>query len=836
MLRPILIVCAVFLAVFVHAQTSKPTTAKLTEKAPPRLLPAMRTTQTIKIDGVLDDSAWKTAPLATDYVEFRPAVGVKEAEETKTISYLLYSDEGIYFAGFCYERTRDSIARELKGRDGFGMNDYIGIIFDTYKDNLNGFEYFVTPLNEQWDAKMAPNSNGNSEDFSWNAVWKSGVVMHDNGWSFEMFIPYGAIRFGKKDVQDWGVNMTRRRQKTGQQFTWNPIDPNVNGFLTQEGFWTGITNIKPPVRLQFSPYFSVYANHFPINQPGVKNLTSQVNGGLDVKYGLNQAFTLDATLIPDFGQVQSDNQVLNLSPFEVQFNEYRNFFTEGTELFSKGGLFYSRRIGGMPIHYGKASGQVGANEKLLKNPPESKLINASKISGRTQKGLGIGILNAITKTQYATIEDINTKEQRKIVTDPLTNYNIIVLNQSMKNNSSISLINTNVTRSGADYDANVTAALLDLNDKKNTWNVGGKFALSQLLGYDKDGKNVNGYSHNIYFGKTSGRFNFNVWQDLTDTKYTHRDLGYFTNNNFLDHGAWVGYKWIEPKNWYNRIFLNMNGRISKLFTPFSGVKETYQTGNINFNAEIQTKKLWWVGTFLGYTSKQNDFYEPRKTGLFFTRNQSFALGGWVNSNEAKKYSFWSEIFARRHVDFYDQFGVDATVSQTFRFNSKFSVSHRIGYLPRFNNMGYAAKSDNGDVVFARRKVNTIENIVNVKYSFTNMMWITYRMRHYVSTVDNKEYFTLQQNGKLLPNSTFAGNVNQNLNLFNIDMVYTWQFAPGSFLNIVWKNYIQNFNRIVEPDYLKNFTNTLDADANNNLSLKVIYFLDYLDIKKWRKKK
>ena len=184
MLKPIFIVCAIFLCMCVHAQTSKPTTPKITEKAPPKLLQAMRTTQLIKIDGLLDDSAWKSAPLATDYIEFRPAVGVKEAEETKTVSYLLYSDEGIYLAGFCYERSRDSIARELKGRDGFGVNDYIGIIFDTYKDNLNGFEYFVTPLNEQWDAKMAPNSNGNSEDFSWNAVWQSAVVMHDNASSF----------------------------------------------------------------------------------------------------------------------------------------------------------------------------------------------------------------------------------------------------------------------------------------------------------------------------------------------------------------------------------------------------------------------------------------------------------------------------------------------------------------------------------------------------------------------------------------------------------------------------------------------------------------------------
>ena len=833
--RPILIVCALLLCAFAQAQTSKPITPKITEKAPPRVLPAKRTTELIKIDGVLDDSAWKNAPVATDYVEFRPAIGVQEAEETKTISYLLYSDEGIYFAGFCYERNRDSIARELKGRDGFGVNDYIGIIFDTYKDNLNGFEYFVTPLNEQWDAKMAPNANGNSEDFSWNAVWTSGVVMHDNGWSFEMFIPYGAIRFAKKDVQEWGVNMTRRRQKTGQQFTWNPIDPNVNGFLTQEGYWTGITNIKPPVRLQFSPYFSVYANHFPVNQAGVKNTTSQVNGGLDVKYGLNQAFTLDATLIPDFGQVQSDNQVLNLSPFEVRFNENRNFFTEGTELFSKGGLFYSRRIGGSPIHFGQASQQLGANEKLIKNPSESKLINASKISGRTQGGLGIGILNAITKTQYATIEDINTKDQRKFVTDPLTNYNIIVLNQSLKNNSSVSLINTNVTRSGSDYDANVSAGLFDFNDKKNTWNVGGKVAISQLLGYGAEGKNVNGYSHQVYFGKTSGRFNFNISQELTDTKYSHRDLGYFTNNNFLDHGFFAGYNWIKPKNWYNKIFLNLNGRVSKLLTPFTGIKETYQTGNVNFNAEMQTKKLWWVGTFVGFTSKQNDFYEPRLSGLYFTRNHSLAVGGWVNSNEAKKYSFWSEMFVRRHFKFYDQLGVDATVNQTFRFNSKFSISHRLSYYPRFNNMGFATVSGS-ESIFGRRKVNTVENILNLKYSFTNKMWITYRMRHYASSVDIKEYFTLQQNGKLAANTTFTGNASQNVNFFNIDMVYTWQFAPGSFLNVVWKNSIYTFDRAIQRDYFKNFGNTVDADANNNLSLKVIYFLDYLEMKKWGKKK
>ena len=818
---------AVSLGFLSFAQTTKPA---------PKQLAAKRTTQTVVIDGLLNDSAWRDAATATDFIEFRPKIGAKEAEENKSVTYLMYNDDGIYFGGFLHERTKDSIATELKGRDGFGNNDYIGIIFDTYHDNLNGFEYFVTPLNEQWDAKMSPNSNGNSEDFGWSAVWKSGAVIHDNGWSFEMFIPYGAIRFGKQEVQNWGLNITRRRQKTQQQYTWNPIDPNMNGFLTQEGLWTGITNIKPPVRLQFSPYFSVYSNHFPLNQPGAKNLTNQVNGGLDVKYGLNQAFTLDATLIPDFGQVQSDNQVLNLTPFEVRFNENRNFFTEGKELFSKGGLFYSRRIGGSPIHYYDVHHSISSTEKIIRNPSESKLINASKISGRTQSGLGIGFLNAITKTQYATAENTVTKEQRKIETDPLTNYNILVLNQSLKNNSSISLINTNVLRNGSNYDANVTAALVDLNDKKNMWNAGGKFAMSHLLGYLPGGKTQRGYNHNIYLGKTSGRFTFNVHQELMDTKYTHRDLGYFTNNNYLDHFWFAGYRWTEPKSWYNRIFMNFNGRVSKLFTPIAGIDKTYQVGTLNFNTELQTKNLWWIGAYLGYNTVENDFYEPRKTGYYFTRKQSAAIGGWVNSNQSKKYSFFAEGFTRRIINFYSSQAIDLTVGQTMRFNSKFSVSHRLSLQPRFNNVGFTTITTNADIIFARRQRNTIENILTLKYNFTNKMGITYRMRHYMSTVDNKEFFTLQTNGQLISNTVFNQDVNQNVNFFNIDMVYTWQFAPGSFLNIVWKNSIYSFANTIERDYFKNFGHTLEADQNNNLSLKVIYFLDYLDIKKWGKNK
>ena len=791
----------------------------------PKKLAAKRTTQPIKVDGILDDEAWKEAPVMTDLIEFRPTVGAVEKPETKTVAYLLYDDEGIYFGGYCYERTKDSIAMELAGRDGFGTNDYIGLIFDTYYDKQNGFEYFVTPLGEQWDAKMT----NNGEDFSWNAVWKSIVVMHNDGWSFEMFIPYSAIRFGKKDVQNWGMNITRRRRKTEQQYTWNPIDPNVNGFLTQEALWTDISGIKPPLRLQFSPYFSTYADHYKSGNPNEKEFTSSVNGGMDVKYGINQAFTLDATLVPDFGQVQSDKRVLNLSPFEVKYTENRPFFTEGTELFSKGNLFYARRIGIDPVLLHSAYDYAGPDEKVVKNPGQSKLINATKISGRTAKGLGVGILNAVTNTRYATLEDLTTGDQRKVVVDPLTNYNVIVLDQTIKNNSSLSLVNTNVWRSGKDYDANVTAAMFSINDKKNMWNVNGKVANSRLIGYLPDGKTQSGYSHSLNFGKTSGRFNFNIGEELANSKYNTRDMGYFTNANYVDHYAWFGYRWTKPKGIYNNIYLNLNAYYSRRLSPGK-----FQNANFNANVNGQLKNLWSVGALVGYEPENNDFYEPRKEGRVFRGWSNYFLDAWFETNNAKKYSVYTEIqYVKRNLFNSEKYSLN--LNNRYRFSNKLSISHSLNLSPQNNNTGFADIVGN-DVIFGMRDIKTVDNSLNIKYSFNAKMSINTSIRHYWSEVSYQKFFLLQADGTLSP-TTYTGNVNQNYNVFNVDAVYTWQFAPGSFINIVWKNSLPNgdFNQVTTYDYFKNFSNTLDLAHENNLSFKVIYFLDYLQLKGHKKK-
>ena len=790
---------------------------------PKKRITVKKITGSIKIDGELNDMAWKNAAEANEFTQLEPTPFLSEPAGNRSEVKFIYDNNGVYIGGYMHETNKDSIATEFTGRDGFGNNDFIGVVFDTYQDKLNGFEYFVTPLNEQWDAKVSPGGHG--EDFSWNAVWQSGVKTYNDGWSFEMFIPYSAIRFGNKKIQDWGLNIVRQRRKSGQKLLWQPIDPTVNGFLTQEGTITGFENIKPPIRLQLSPYFSTYYNSDGNAAAGTKREETLVNGGMDVKYGINQAFTLDMTLIPDFGQVQSDRVSLNLSPFEQRFSENRAFFTEGTEFFSKGDLFYSRRIGGQPLHFGDAYRQLLTKENVITNPGKSKLINATKVSGRTQKGMGIGILNAVTKPQYAIIED-SVKHTRKFETDPLTNYNVFVLDQTLKNNSSISFVNTSVLRSGSDYDADVSAALFDFNDKTNSWRTGGKVSMSNIT--EGKGKITTGYAHNINFGKTSGRFNFNISEDLVTDKYDKGDLGYATNYNLFDHNANAEYSWNKPKAWYNRLNLSTHANYSRLLKPLDLLKRKemmFQNGGINFRFNAQTKKLTSLGFNAGFRLSGNDFYEARRPGRVYKYRGGGGFKAFYESNSAKTFS-WETSLISRYGGVFKRTFVNYSVSGKIRLSSKFSMEESISAAHTKNDAGWAKDTLN-TIIFARRSINNVENNLYLKYNFNNRMGLTFNASHNFTKVEPVQFYDLDLIGDLHPNIFYHSNRNQNYNYLSADLLYNWQFAQGSFITLAWKDIGSDFSRSFEKNYYKNLGNTISGKQYTSFSLRVIYFLDYV---------
>ena len=806
MRRALLLVAVCFISLFAHAQ---------------KALPAVRTDAKITVDGDLKEPAWKQAPLATNFIEWRPAPGVQEAEATKTEVWLLYDDEAIYIAGFCHE-PKDSITKELVGRDVVGVNDFVGVIFDTYLDKINGFGYYVTPLGEQFDCKYSTQG----EDGSWSSVWHSNSKIYDNGWSFEMKIPYSAIRFSNKNVQTRGLNITRRRNKTGQQFMWNKLDPTINGFLNQFGQWQNLENIKPPVRLSFSPYLATYLNHFPHNTPGKKNWSTSINGGMDVKYGISNAFTLDMTLIPDFGQVISDNVVNNLTPYEVRFQENRPFFTEGTELFNKAGLFYSRRVGSIPSGYYTVLGTYGMdpNKEILKNPSQVQLYNAIKFSGRTRKKLGIGVFNAVTAPMHARVRDRNTGEVEKIQTEPLANYNILGLDQAFEGRSYLTFTNTNVIRNGSARDANVSALDLAFYNRANTHALAGTVRYSRIW----DEEEYDGFNSSLRFGKVSGNWQYALEANVESEFYDPNDLGFLAAPNEIVYQGSVNYRQFTPTEKFITYNYSLQSRLQYTIAPYA-----YNKVDLIASGFWVFKNFWDISltSYLTPGWERNYFalFTPGQE-LRYPTNFLFDMNGSTDSRK-KWFVRFGAVYARAPE--YDNTFTSVSLGSRYRFSNKFSLDLQTDSHYETNQLGFAFEREmNGDPIAGFRNNRDFTTVLSGIYNFHSRLNLTLRARHYWNRVNYVSFHGVDENGYLLPHSFISGK-NENVNLFNLDAFLTWDFRLGSRLILGYKNWLGDEELITIPGrntYLKNLGRVFDARHGNEFTARFIYFLDYNQFK------
>jgi len=785
----------------------------------------------IVLDGKLNESIWKKAKLVRDFTQMKPRPGNPSAK--KTTVQIAYDDQAIYFGAVCYDHP-DSISKVLSLRDDFAPTlDIFSIFLDTYNDNQNGFYFGVTSRGVQVDAKIAANDYNDQL----NLVWNSVIHITDSAWVVEIRIPYSAFRFPKKEVQNWGVNFSRQISRLREESTWAPVNPDLENFLLESGDITNLKGIKPPVRLALMPYLSAYLDRIP--QDGEDPLwTRSMNGGMDIKYGLNEAFTLDVTLVPDFGQVVFDQKVLNLSPFEVQFNENRQFFTEGTELFNKAGLFYSRRIG-IQAPYSISNAQVGQNEYLLEEPLPSQLYNASKISGRMKNGLGIGFFNAITAEQEGLVLDTITDLTRSVTVSPLTNYNVFVLDQNLKNNSSITFTNTNVWRAGDFYDANVSGLNFVLNSKNNNYYVNGSGAISSK----KYSNSLNlGHRLNFNIGKQRGKWVYGISVLQESNTYDPNDLGFLYNNNNQTLEIAGGYRVFKPKwDYLNRFVVGASLSVEGLYMP-KNYTGTYLDGKItlvskNFNAG----GLRYDGSL----AESFDYFEPRQWGSFFIRPTWHYTSLWVSSNYQKKFAIDAGVG-------YVHVGRPNWWEWDYRFNPRWRISDNISAIYswdqefQWNSQGFAVQfgqpiqSISGILFGQRNRVNTIQSM-SLDYILTNRMGVTFRLRHYRSAIKYTAFYELTDNGRLSDLVSFDGKDSDgnsaydiNYNAFTIDMQFRWVFLPGSELNVVWKNSIFTADKAIQELYWMNLKNTLDNGPVNSFSLKLIYWLDYAAIAKKRK--
>ena len=771
------------------------------------------------IDGILDDKVWDNAESNTDFYQWRPSNTGPARDTHTTLVKVIYDDDAVYFGVKMADPDPKNIAKEISQRDEFYMNktDLIGVMISPYDDGLNYVSFVITSAGTIADMKTVGDFDDNDGDY--DVVFDAKISFDKFGWNAEFKIPYSALRFPKKDVQSWGLNFFRRVFNLNESYVWNYIDRSVGRMSEYMGVLEGIQNIDPPTRLFFYPYSQFNSEIYE------GNTGTGISAGMDIKYGINEAFTIDATLIPDFGQVKFDEVELNLSPFEQQFDEKRAFFTEGTELFNRGGIFYSRRIGGDLSSSGEDF--VQENEKVSASDNSIDLINAIKISGRTDNKLGIGFFNAITKKSVATLQDTLNQSTREVILEPLTNYNVLVLDQQIKNNSSITFLNTNVKRAKEYRNANVSALLLDLKNKQNNYRFEGSVLRSEIL---ENGTKDDGYKTSFKINKTKGNFRWMTGVWTTDDSYNQDDLGISRWYNNQSLFANISYEIFNPINYFNQLEIKLGLRHGRRYRP--SVKR-----NNNYELEVffETKKLYKHRFEIEYTTLNKDYFEPRVEGLFVLKPELVGFRYDFDTNNTKNLVFGYGINVQKNMDeFYDEQNhkISSNVGVDYKISDRLNLSTGLGITFEKDDLGYAGSEDN-EVIIGLRDVKVNQAMLEMNYNLDSYKGFALEIRNYWSTVDYKSYYSLQENGMgvLVNDYPLEDNPNTNFNIWNLDLSYNWRFAPGSAATFQYRNQIFNNDDNSMISYAESLDNLFRNNIGHQLSIRINYFIDYNRLKR-----
>jgi hypothetical protein len=449
------------------------------------------------VDGRLDEPEWSEARTAASFTQSVPSSGAPATERTE--ARVLADDDALYVGVRLHDSRPDSIARTLARRDSDDIySDWVTVFVDSYHDRRTAFAFAVNPAGVQADAL---HFNDVSEDATWDAVWESAVRVDSAGWSVELRIPYSQLRFGRCRVSEaacfWGLNLSRKIARRGETSYWAPRPPSAPAFVSLFGELGGVAGVARARRGEVVPFISASATRSPVvdADPFARELEGRTSVGADLRLPLPAGLTLAATVNPDFGQVEADPAVVNLSAFEVQFPERRPFFVEGTDIFrfgrtvtfndnSETQFFYSRRIGRAPQR------SVGAGAEHVDVPDESTILGAAKVSGRTAGGWSIGLLGATTARERARVADA-TGARNELTVEPLTGYLATRLRRDLRGGQTVlGGLLTAVHRDLGDAaladllarDAVVAGADFEHSWKGREWTVSGFLAGSRVSG------------------------------------------------------------------------------------------------------------------------------------------------------------------------------------------------------------------------------------------------------------------------------------------------------------------------------------------------------------------
>lgn len=846
-----------------------------------KVFTTQKVTQPIKIDAILDD-AWSSVEWQGDFVQRVPYDGQPATQQTKF--KVLYDDDFIYVFIKALDSAPDSIVRRLSQRDSY-QGDRVDIFIDSYNDKRTAFGFTASASGVKSDQIIT--ADGDNWDDSWNPIWYLATAIVEDGWVAEMKIPVSQLRFAKSQNHTWGFQVRRSLFRKGENSFWRPFDRKASGWASHFGELNGIVNLKPKRQNEIAPYVVGGIKTYDKEQGNIykDGFDQKFNVGVDGRLGLSNNFTLDYSINPDFGQVEADASEVNLSAFESYFPEKRPFFVAGKETTNFGlgfgdgdmareNLFYSRRVGASPSSY-----PSDASDTAYVNQPEnSRIIGALKVSGKTQNGWTVGLMETLTQSEYADIYYQGTEWTEKV--EPFTNYFVSRAQKDLNGGSTVVGAMFTSTNRKIDTDnlkflhKNAYSGGIDLNHRwaDNKYMIDFKLAVSHVRGdstaitrtqrswnhnfqrenskhhsVDSSLTSLSGMSGTLVLGKlTNSGLRYAGWVTFKSPAFEVNDVGYFRGADDIKQILWVGYSISKPTKVLRNFSINASQWQDRDFAfDFNGY-------GLNTNFWAQLNNYWSINAGYNYNSEQrNNTYLRGGPSFWLPESHSYWLG--FDSDGRKT---WNVSGSYSGGQGFDNYSSRRTISLNLSYRPfdalKISVSPSISESK--NDLQYVTEIENGNsyqYILGKLDQKTLRVEFRADLSITPNLSIQYFGQPFVSFGEYSEFKLVTDpsaNNYLNRFSTFPdgqvkysnendeyfidknsdGNTDYTISNPNFDVkvllsnfVVRWEYKPGSTLYFVWSQTRDPHDDYV-PDYSYNMGNIFKLPPTDILMVKFSY--------------
>ena len=829
------------------------------------------------IDGKLDDECWKRGTWAGDYTQWKPNEGAKPTYPTEL--NIQYDDKNLYIAFRAHDNEPDKVHRFAGVRDE-NVGDMVGVTFDSYHDYRTGFEFTITAWGQKIDLVLF---NPENWDFNWNAVWKGKVGMEDSAWVAELEVPLSQLRYSNEDEQVWGMHTWRWIDRVQEESNWERQSRTGPGMLYNFGELRGINGLKKSRRLEIMPFVLGDLNTMK-EEPGNPFTTNGRewggNIGLDAKIGVSNNFTIDLTVNPDFGQVESDPSVMNLTAFETFYEEKRPFFLEGLTIFDydfdNQSLFYSRRVGHSP------SLSVNPDDNLfVKSPDKTTILSAIKFSGTTSKGLSVGLIHSLAANEYARLSDSEDHRSSQQV-EPLTNYMVARIQKGYNAGTTVvggMLTSTNRFINDKNLEFLTADAYTGGLDLIHRWKDKEFFIDARLIGSHVDGSK----EAIIALQESSARYYQRPGADYVKYDTTSTQLSGFGGKFKIGKGSkgfWrysAGATWLSPGlelndlgymrtadeiNQENEISYFVNQPVS-IFRYYNITLEQFNSWNFNgtylgsgghlsFTSEF--KNQWNFAANIIYHSKAFDTKILRGGSDMIMPPSIMSFGG-LKTDQSKKFTAGLEYrYESRANNSATSYQIKSGI--TIRPFSRLKIGVTATYENNHDALQYVATKDLQNVLFGSRYIFgtiyqktlglTFRVDLNLSPEFSILYYGspfisrgTYSEFKRITNPEAKEYdsrFALYQNPVLTDglyqfydydNGTRADysivNPDFNFHQFRSNLVAKWEYRLGSFIYLVWSSERTGRNGASDASLSDSYRYLRDVFPNNIFLIKLNYW-------------